>query len=79
MPLDEEHIKIREIFEQGFVLGTTQIGIDSMLGGGRPYHFIVELRQQYPAQIDEASIRKIIERQKPAFSTYDLSIINPPE
>ncbi|GAA6615932.1 phage tail protein [Scytonema sp. NUACC26] len=79
LPLDEEHIKIREIFEQGFVLGTTQIGIDSMLGGRRPYHFIVELRQQYPAQIDEASIRKIIERQKPAFSTYELSIIDPPE
>jgi len=70
-----ENINIREIFEQGFVLGTTCVGIDSMLGGGRPYHFIVELHPEQPDQINLVLVREIIERQKPAFCTYDLEII----
>jgi phage tail-like protein len=77
LPLDEEHIKITEVFEQGFVLGKTLIGQDSMIGGGRPYHFIVELHLDYPNQVNEAIVREIIERQKPAFSTYELDIIHP--
>ncbi|QSJ18198.1 hypothetical protein JYQ62_05075 [Nostoc sp. UHCC 0702] len=45
-----------------------------MLGGGCPYHFIVELHVQQSQQINETLLREIIERQKPAFCTYDLDI-----
>jgi len=48
-----------------------------MIGGGCPYHFIVQLRVTESLHIDESLVRKIIEQQKPAFSTYELSIINP--
>lgn len=80
LPLDEElpeaekHISIEEIFTHGFVMGKTLIGRDSMLGGGRPFHFIVRLRPEPGKQIDERLVRDIIEREKPAFCTYDLLI-----
>lgn len=82
LPLDEDlpevnkHISIQEVFNNGFVLGKTLIGEDSMIGGGRPYHFIVRLRATESLHIDESLVQKIIEQQKPAFSTYELSIIN---
>lgn len=83
LPLDEElpeaqkHISIEEIFSEGFILGTTRMGQDSMIGGGRPYHFIVRLRLDQPDQIDEQLVRDIIEREKPAFCTYELDLVNP--
>ncbi len=83
LPLDEnlpevdKHISIQEVFNDGFVLGKTIIGQDSMIGGGRPYHFIVRLCATELLHIDESLVRKIIEQQKPAFSTYELSIKNP--
>ena len=48
-----------------------------MLGGGRPYHFIVRLRPDQRNQIDERLVRDIIEREKPAFCTYELELISP--
>jgi phage tail-like protein len=74
--LPEERINIQEDFKQGFVLGNNQIGTDSVLGGGRPYHFIVELRPEEPNQINEQLVREVIEEQKPAFSTYELLMAN---
>ncbi|HAX74580.1 MAG TPA: phage tail protein [Cyanobacteria bacterium UBA11372] len=74
LPEEEKHISIEEIFTQGFLLGKTITGIDSMLGGGRPFHFIVRLRPDSGQQIDERLVRDIIEREKPAFCTYDLYI-----
>ncbi|XWK89407.1 MAG: phage tail protein [Phormidium sp.] len=81
LPLDEDlpevqkHIGIEEIFSGGFLLGTTTIGVDSMLGGGRPFHFIVCLRPDPDKEIDEQIVRDIIDREKPAFCTYDLDIV----
>ncbi|HIK04672.1 MAG TPA: phage tail protein [Trichormus sp. M33_DOE_039] len=69
-----EQINIREVFDLGFVMGPTRIGEDSMLGGGCPYHFVVELHVQQSEAINEGLVRKIIERQKPAFCAYDLDI-----
>ena len=80
LPLDEElpeaekHISIEEIFTRGFVMGETVIGRDSMLGGGRPFHFIIRLRPEPERRIDERLVRDIIDREKPAFCTYDLLI-----
>jgi phage tail-like protein len=81
LPLDEhlsteaeKHICIQEISGQGFVLGGTRIGQDAMIGGGRPYHFIVRLRPENPDQVDEQLVRYIIEQEKPAFCTYELYI-----
>jgi phage tail-like protein len=80
LPLDEhlaegdKHISIEEVFQEGFVLGNTYVGKDSLLGGGRPFHFVVRLRPEYPSPIDEALVRKIIEQEKPAFCSYELYI-----
>ena len=81
LPLDEQveeadkHISIQEFFSKGFVFGETRLGEDTILGGGRPFHFKVHLRRDTPEQqLDEAVIRLVIEQQKPAFCTYDLEI-----
>ena len=81
LPLDEDieteedkHISITETFSQGLILGGTTVGTDSMLGGGRPFHFSVRLRSETPGSLDEGLVRKVIDQQKPAFCTYDLAI-----
>ena len=81
LPLDEnmneadKHISIRESFSRGLVLGETRLGEDSTLGGGQPFHFSVHLRRDRPTrELDEATIRLVIEREKPAFCTYELVI-----
>ncbi|MGV0024900.1 hypothetical protein [Phormidesmis priestleyi] len=83
LPLDDhipreadKHIGIEEVFSAGFVMDRTRIGEDSMLGGGIPYHFIVRLRSDPSTHIDETLVRAIIERQKPAFCTYELQILS---
>jgi len=84
LPLDEDilnegdkHIAIYESFSQGFVLGETRLREDSILGGGRTYHFTVHLRPDHNHQIDQfivMLVRQVIEQEKPAFCTYDLWI-----
>ncbi len=81
LPLDEDipqeadkHIRIEEIFADGFVLNSTNIGHDSIIGGVRPYHFIVTLRPDSGVQVDERLVRHIIEQEKPAFCTFELYI-----
>jgi phage tail-like protein len=80
LPLDEhlpetkKHISIEEMHTEGFVLGPIYMGQDTMLGGGRPFHFIVHLRPEHPHRVDVALVRSIIEREKPAFCTYELYI-----
>jgi hypothetical protein len=74
LPEAEKHISIEEIFTRGFVMGETLIGTDSMLGGGRPFHFIVRLRPEPDRRIEERLVRDILDREKPAFCTYDLLI-----
>lgn len=83
LPLDEEvlnetekHIGIEEVFGNGFVLSTTRIGEDAIVGGGRPFHFSITLRPDSGMQIDEHLVRHIIEQEKPAFCTYELYIEN---
>jgi len=76
VPEVDKHISIQEVFNNGFVMGKTLIGEDSMIGGGHPYHFIVRLRPTESLQLDEGLLREIIEQQKPAFSTYELSILS---
>ncbi|MBD0361851.1 MAG: phage tail protein [Coleofasciculus sp. C3-bin4] len=81
LPLDDDlpqeankHIGIEEVFGDGFVLSSTRLGEDSLIGGGRPYHFIVSLRPDPGFQVDERLVRYIIEQEKPAFCTYELYI-----
>lgn len=81
LPLDEDkeneedkHIMIKDTFGRGLITGKTLLGNDSLLGGGRPYYFIVRLRSQFRDQINEDLIRNIIDLEKPAFCTYDLYI-----
>jgi len=50
-------------------MGETLIGTDSMLGGGRLFHFFLRLRPQPDKQINEGWVRDIIEREKPDFCT----------
>lgn len=75
LPEAEKHICIQENYSTGFVLGETSLGLDSMLGGGKKYHFDVRLKvDRSDVEIDEKMIREIIQREKPAFSSYELSI-----
>ncbi len=83
LPLDEEipqevdkHISIQEVCEEGLVLGKTPLGNKTLMGGGRPYHFIVRLRSEPEIEIDEQLVDYIIEQEKPAFCTYELIIDN---
>lgn len=78
LPLDDQlpeldkHISITEPFGGAFVLNNAVLAESAVLGGGQPYHFCVRLRCTDP--IDKALIRRIIEQEKPAFCTYDLTI-----
>jgi phage tail-like protein len=81
LPLDEpgvaeteKAISIQEVFSDGFLLGSARLGQEAILGGGRPYHFIVWLRCREQQQVDERLVRSIINQEKPAFCTYDLYI-----
>ena len=84
LPLDEDlpefdkHISIQEVFGQGFVTGEANLGQDSIVGGGRPYHFLVRLKSLPGQEIDEKLVKQIIEQEKPAFSTYELSFETTP-
>ncbi|MCA6611067.1 MAG: phage tail protein [Pseudanabaena sp. M158S2SP1A06QC] len=75
LPESEKHISVFEVTGRGFVLGAAQIGINTSAGGRRPFHFIVRIRNDSQNRLDLALIHQIIEREKPAFCTYDLEII----
>jgi phage tail-like protein len=81
LPLDEQaereedkSIAITEPFGQGCLLGLARVGEDAVLGGGKPYHFDVRLRTQSDNPIDEQLVRRIIDREKPAFCSYSLRV-----
>ncbi len=78
LPLDEDlperakHISIEEAVGDGFILDRANLGEDTVLGGGRPYHFTVRLRSTPAIPLNETLIRQIIEAEKPTWCTYDL-------
>lgn len=75
LPCQDEYVAIEEAFSGGFTIGNCQLGQSAMMGGGRPFHFVVRLRPECPGQvIDESLVRMVIDREKPPFCTYDLSI-----
>ena len=69
-------IAIQEHFGSGLVLGETHLGAAAILGGTKPFHFSVILRQPADIDVDETLVRKTIEQEKPAFSTYDLTLLS---
>jgi phage tail-like protein len=80
LPLDEDlpneadkHIGITEPFGNPFTIGEAVLG-EAVLGGGRAFHFIIQLRFDSPMSLNEGLIRRIIEQEKPAFSSYELFI-----
>ncbi|MGF1488908.1 MAG: phage tail protein [Prochloraceae cyanobacterium] len=75
LPESEKHISIKEDSSKSFILGSTALGREITLGGGRPYHFFVSLRLKKSERIDEKLVREIIEKEKPPFCTYDLEFI----
>lgn len=76
LPEEEKHIYIQDVFHRGFMTGETRLGQDSIVGGGKPYHFIVRLRTSNEYEVNEQLVRHVIEQEKPAFCTYEL-YINP--
>ncbi|MGF1487930.1 MAG: phage tail protein [Prochloraceae cyanobacterium] len=74
LPENEKSISIEEPFASGFVLDRACLGQDTILGGGKAYHFIVRLRPITGQPLEISSIRKIIEREKPIWCTYELYI-----
>ena len=73
-PEEQRQICIQEVFDRGFVFGRTRLGSEAILGGSRPYHFIVRLRSRHPESLDRRLIHTIIKQEKPAFCSYDLHI-----
>lgn len=72
-----KRISVVDSFKAGFIIGgEVQLGQGPIMGGGKPYHFVVTLRPDNADQIDEVLIRDIIEQVKPAFCSYDLSIVS---
>lgn len=61
-------------YQPGLMLDDdTKMGMDAQLGGGLDwYHFTVVLPIDKGSKIEENKIRKIVESQKPAHSTYSL-------
>jgi phage tail-like protein len=79
LPFDDDHISIIENHDVDFVVGEIALADGPMLGGGQPFHFSVTLRPTPETDrdlLDEALLRSIIEREKPAFCTYDLSVLS---
>lgn len=74
LPNDDNYIAIQDVFAEGFQIGQTQLGRTSVVGGGKPFHFVVRLYTENANTIDEKLVRKIIEQEKPAFCTYELYI-----
>lgn len=72
---DEKHIGITEFFSRGCVFGAAKLSEDAILGGSRPFHFTIRLRQDNTNLIDEYLVRNVIEQEKPAFCSYDLFIL----
>ncbi|MGK7911803.1 MAG: phage tail protein [Synechococcus sp.] len=67
-------IEIQDQPPGGLSLGDCQLGLSTIVGGGRPFHFTVTLRPPTDLLLDESLLRTIIEQEKPAFCTYDLAI-----
>lgn len=81
LPLDqpetpeiEKHISIEEVFSRGFVMDEARLDHDAILGGGKPFHFMVKLRSHSPHELDQDLINTIITQEKPVFCTYDLTL-----
>lgn len=70
----EQPIQIHTTSQRGFVLGETALGPAATLGGGKPFHFSVRLCPNAEHLLDETLVRAIIEQEKPAVCTYDLTI-----
>jgi phage tail-like protein len=74
LPADAQHIQIREVAGRGFVMNEAHLGTDSMVGGGLPYHFHIHLVNDLGVPLPVDLIRQIVEQEKPAFCTYELTI-----
>lgn len=78
LPNDDAYIKIRDTDGMEFSIGHVTLGAEPSLGGGQAFHFSVTLNTDFQGgeiEINESSIRSIIEQEKPAFCTYALEII----
>ncbi|MEA5419062.1 phage tail protein [Spirulina sp. CCNP1310] len=77
LPLEEGDrpaIEITELGGRGLVLGETRLGREAIVGGGQAYHFLVQLRPPDDFTVDPGLVRQVIEREKPAFCSYELYI-----
>ncbi|MEL7355582.1 MAG: phage tail protein [Cyanobacteria bacterium J06560_6] len=80
LPETEQYIQIENTYRTGFELGKAKLNETTIIGGGKPYHFRVQLTA-HPPQVShqdlldqEALIHTIIDQEKPAFCTYSLHI-----
>lgn len=81
LPLDEDEIpesqkriSIVEPSRQGAIFGRSELAETTVFGGGQRFHFRVILRPPENLLLDESLIRTIIDQERPAFCTYELSI-----
>ena len=57
-----------------FTVGTSEVGVSAIIGGGKPFHFTVILRPPAEMPLNESSIRTIIEQEKPAFCSFEFHV-----
>jgi phage tail-like protein len=51
------------------------LGWNTVLGGGKNYNFTVTIHTTRPEEVELDVLRAIIEREKPAFCTYELRVV----
>lgn len=75
--LPGDNVEINE-FSQPMEVGNTLLGINTVVGEGVPFYFLVKLSLPAPdpeAQLRQEQIaRAIIDQEKPAYTYYDLKI-----
>ena len=67
--------KITEDYGGISLAGQARLGLNTVLGEGRPHTFKVTLELDDPESVDLAQLKAIIEAEKPAHSGYSLEIL----
>lgn len=73
-PESQRHISILEPSRQGAIFGDSTFDETTVFGGSQGFQFRVVLRPPADVLVDESLVRTIIEQERPAFCTYELSI-----
>ncbi len=76
--LSQESVRVYELTQPLQVGETATVGVDTAIGSGPPHYFVVKMSLPVSIAIDrsrrEQIARAIIDREKPAYTYYDLIV-----